>query len=42
MAFVNGFLMKIEEDGTWAKLYKICIGDRIGGAEAPKPPALEG
>ena len=42
VAFVNGFLKKIEADGTWAKLYKICIGDRIGAAEMPEPPALEG
>ncbi|MBQ6602699.1 MAG: transporter substrate-binding domain-containing protein [Eubacterium sp.] len=41
VAFVNEFLRTIEEDGTWAKLWKICFGDRIGGTgEIPAPPAI--
>jgi len=41
VAFVNDFLKKIEADGTWAKLYMICLGTRIGVATAPEPPAIE-
>ena len=37
----NDFLQKIEDDGTWANLWKICIGDRADIADAPNPPALE-
>ncbi len=39
--FVNDFLAKIEEDGTWASLWQICIGDRADLDEAPEPPAIE-
>ena len=28
VAFVKGFLKTIEEDGTWAKLWQISLGDR--------------
>ncbi|MGI6220315.1 MAG: glutamate ABC transporter substrate-binding protein [Coriobacteriales bacterium] len=38
--FVNGFLKQIEEDGTWADLWKITIGDRTGQETAPEPPAI--
>ena len=38
--FVNAFLEKIEDDGTWAKLWKIAIGDRTGLTEVPTPPAI--
>lgn len=39
--FVNEFLRTIEKDGTWAKLWKICFGDRIGGVEEiPEPPVI--
>lgn len=38
--FVNGFLKTIEDDGTWADLWQVCIGDRAGIAEAPEPPAI--
>ena len=38
--FVNDFLAKIEEDGTWGKLYDICLGSRIGATETPEPPAI--
>ncbi len=41
VAFVNKFLRTIEEDGTWAELWKICFGDRIGGIEEiPEPPVI--
>ena len=40
VAFVNDFLKKIEDDGTWAKLWKICIGDRAGIDTVPEPPAI--
>lgn len=38
--FVNNFLKKIEEDGTWTKLWQISLGDRTGIKEVPEPPAL--
>lgn len=38
--FVNAFLTQIEDNGTWAKLWKICIGERVGLDEIPTPPAL--
>ena len=40
VAFINDFLKKIEDDGTWAKLWKICIGDRAGIETVPEPPAI--
>lgn len=40
VAFVNGFLKKLEADGTWAKLWTISIGQRTGSTAVPKPPAL--
>ena len=40
VAFVNGFLRTIEEDGTWAKLWQISLGDRTGIATAPQAPAI--
>jgi len=40
VAFVNDFLKRIEDDGTWAKLWKICIGDRAGIDTVPEPPAI--
>lgn len=41
VAFVNEFLKKIEEDGTWAKLWQISLGDRTGIETAPEAPAIE-
>ena len=41
VAFVNDFLAKIESSGIWAKLYMICLGNRIAVAVAPEPPAIE-
>ena len=40
VAFVNAWLEKIEGDGTWEELWKLCIGDRAGIDEAPEPPAI--
>ena len=41
VAFVNDFLKKIEEDGTWEQLWKISLGDRTGIEEAPAAPVIE-
>lgn len=41
VAFVNEFLEKIEEDGTWAKLWQISLGDRTGIETAPEAPAID-
>ena len=39
--FVNGFLKQIEDEGLWAQLWQISLGDRTGGAEtAPEPPVI--
>lgn len=40
-AFVNAWLQKVEDDGVWEKLWKVCMGTRIGQKTAPKPPAIE-
>lgn len=40
VAFVNDFIKKIEDDGTWAKLWKIAIGDRIGDKNVPELPEV--
>ena len=40
VAFVNAFLTKVEEDGTWEELWKLCIGDRAEIDEVPQPPAI--
>lgn len=40
VAFVNNFLKKIEEDGTWEKLWKISLGDRTGITTVPEAPAV--
>ena len=41
VAFVNEFLKKIEADGTWAKLWKISLGDRTGVKTVPAAPAIQ-
>lgn len=38
--FVNAFLQKVVDDGVWAELWKVCLGDRTGQTEAPEPPAI--
>ncbi len=39
LTFVNGFLKKIEDDGTWKKLWTYSFGTLISGG-APTPPAI--
>ena len=41
VAFVNSFLKKIEDDGTWAKLWKISLGDRTGIDTPPAAPVIK-
>lgn len=41
VAFVNDFLKLIEEDGTWAQLWQISLGDRTGIEGAPEAPAID-
>lgn len=38
--FVNAFLNKIIEDGSWAKLWKVALGDRTGIETAPDAPKV--
>jgi glutamate transport system substrate-binding protein len=38
--FVNAFLNKIIEDGSWAKLWKVALGDRTGIETAPEAPKV--
>lgn len=40
VVFVNEFLTKIIEDGTWEKLWKISLGDRTGIETAPAAPVV--
>ena len=40
VAFVNGFLSRIEDESIWEKLWKIAIGDRTGLTDVPTPPAI--
>ncbi len=40
VAFVNDFLKSVIEDGTWAKLWQISLGDRTGIDTAPEAPAV--
>ncbi|MCI7736632.1 MAG: glutamate ABC transporter substrate-binding protein [Clostridiales bacterium] len=40
VAFVNAFLTKVVEDGTWARLWQISLGDRTGIETAPQAPAI--
>ncbi|MGM9605492.1 MAG: glutamate ABC transporter substrate-binding protein [Faecousia sp.] len=41
VAFVNEFLKKTVENGTWEKLWKISLGDRTGIDTAPEAPVIE-
>lgn len=38
--FVNAWLQRIEDEGLWASLWQVCIGDRAGIEQAPEPPAI--
>jgi glutamate transport system substrate-binding protein len=40
VAFVNDFLQKIEDNGTWAELWQITLGDRTGIDTVPDAPAI--
>ena len=40
VAFVNTFLQTIIEDGTWARLWQISLGDRTGIDIAPEAPVI--
>lgn len=40
VAFVNTFLTKLEENGTWEQLWKISLGDRTGITDVPQAPAI--
>lgn len=40
VAFVNSFLTKVEEEGIWADLWKISLGDRTGVDTVPEAPAI--
>lgn len=40
VAFVNEFLQKIVEDGTWEKLWQISLGDRTGIDTVPAAPVI--
>ena len=39
--FVNDFLEKVIENGTWEKLWQISLGDRTGIESAPEAPVVE-
>lgn len=41
VAFINDFLKKLEDSGTWSRLWVVAIGDRTGTTEVPNPPAIE-
>ncbi len=40
VAFVNAFLKKLEDDGVWANLWKVSLGDRAGIDAVPEAPAI--
>ena len=40
VAFVNAFLQKLVDDGTWAELWKITLGDRTGIDTVPEAPVI--
>ncbi len=40
VAFVNAFLNRLIEDGTWAKLWKISLGERTGIETVPQAPTV--
>ena len=41
VAFVNDFLKLIEDEGIWAQLWQISLGDRTGIETAPDAPAID-
>ena len=40
VAFVNAFVQTFIEDGTWARLWQISLGDRTGIETAPEAPVI--
>ena len=38
--FVNAWLQQIEDEGLWADLWQVCIGDRAGIDDVPELPAI--
>ena len=38
--FVNAWLQRVEDEGLWADLWQLCIGDRAGVDVAPEPPSI--
>lgn len=40
VAFVNGFLQQIIDNGTWESLWQISLGDRTGIDTAPEAPVV--
>lgn len=38
--FVNAWLQRLEDEGLWAELWQLCIGDRAGVDSVPNPPAI--
>ena len=40
VAFVNDFLKKLVDDGTWSQLWQITLGDRTGISTAPAAPTI--
>ncbi len=41
VAFVNDFLKSVVENGTWAELWQVTLGDRTGIDTAPEAPVIE-
>ena len=41
VAFVNDFLKTLVENGTWAELWKITLGDRTGITAVPEAPVIK-
>ena len=41
VVFVNDFLKMIEEDGLWAQLWQVSLGDRTGIDTAPAAPVID-
>ena len=41
VAFVNDFLQKLVDGGTWADLWQITLGDRTGIDTAPAAPVIQ-
>ena len=38
--FVNAWIQRVEDEGLWADLWQLCIGDRAGVDVAPEPPSI--